>query len=195
MVSFMKDEKYMNLSSDVKNDYTYYEIMIPDIYVTNDAEVSINYKDLNGSTINAELNFLENSELYSVYRQIDYDRIVDFNDKTIISVNVKPKRGVECKQLSFDVECVKIPFGKDENGNYTVEEMITSLVDLGFDKENIASKKDKGWLEKDDGIVKKAAYSNYTFLSAADRSVSERVYTWSKGELLSTNQKFIIEYK
>lgn len=193
MVSFSKDETYMILSSNAKD--TFYQIIIPDIYVTNDAEVSINYKDLNGSTINAELNFLENSELYSVYRQIDYDRIVDFNDKTIISVNVIPKRGVECKQLSFDVECVKMPFGKDENGNYTVEEMITSLVDLGFDKENIASKKDKGWLEKDDGIVKKAAYSNYTFLSAADRSVSKRVFYWDKGELLSTNQKFIIEYR
>ena len=127
--------------------------------------------------------------------QYDYDKIVDFNDKTIISVDVKPKRGVECRQLSFDVECAKMPFGKDENGNYTVEEMITSLVDLGFDKENIESKKNIGWLEKDDGKLKIAAFSNNTFVSAADRSDSERVFTWGKGDLLSTNQKFIIEYR
>ena len=193
MVNFSTEDIYMFL--DVEDGKTCYNITIPDSYVTNDAEVSINYKDLNGSTINAELNFLDNSEFYSDYYQLDYDRIVDFNDKTIISVNAKPKRGIECKQLSFDVECAKIPFGEDENGNYTVEEMITSLVDLGFDKENINSKKNKGLIEKDDGKVKKAAYSYYSFVSAADRSVSERVYTWSKGALLSTNQKFIIEYR
>ena len=195
MINFSTEDIYMDLDPSVEGSYTFYYIIIPDSYVTNDAEVSINYKDLNGSTINAELNFLKNSEFYSDYSLTAYDRVVDFNDKTNISVNVKPKRGVECKQLSFDVECAKMPFGKDENGNYTVEEMITSLVDLGFDKENIASKKNKGWLEKDDGRVKKAAYSNYTFVSATDRSVSERVYIWSKGELLSTNQKFIIEYR
>ncbi|MBP3200590.1 MAG: hypothetical protein J6M39_02980 [Lachnospiraceae bacterium] len=193
MVNFSTEDIYMFL--DVEDGKTCYNITIPDSYVTNDAEVSINYKDLNGSTINAELNFLDNSEFYSDYYQLDYDKIVDFNDKTIISVNAKPKRGIECKQLSFDVECAKIPFGEDENGNYTVEEMITSLVDLGFDKENINSKKNKGLIEKDDGKVKKAAYSYYSFVSAADRSVSERVYTWSKGALLSTNQKFIIEYR
>ena len=195
MVDFSTEDIYMLLHPFAEKGNTYYDIIIPDIYVTNDAEVSINYKDLNGSTINAELDFLDNSEFYSDYYHCDYDRIVDFNDKTIISVNVKPKRGVECKQLSFDVECAKMPFGEDENGNYTVEEMITSLVDLGFDKENIESKKNKGWIEKDDGKVKKAAYSCYSFVSAADRSVSERVYTWSKGVLLSTNQKFIIEYR
>ncbi len=131
--------------------------------------------------------------LINIYEYLS--RAVVFNDKTIVSVNVKPKKGIECKELNFDIECIKMPFGNEEKGNYTYEEMVNELIELGFEETNINTKKDKSFFEKDDGKVKKAAYSNYTLVSSADRKESKRVYTWSKGELLSTNQKFIIEYR
>lgn len=197
MAVFSTKGKYMYLNCDVEDGNTYYSIVMPDSYVTNDAEVSLDYKDLNGSTINAELVFSDNSEFYSDYSQF-YDKIVDFDDKIIISVNVKPKRDIECRQLNFDVECVKIPFGKEEIGNYTADEMISTLVDLGFDKDNITTKKDKGFLEKDDGIVKIANYCGYNQDLSFDKNAgwsSKYHYVWHKGDLLSNNQCFYIEYR
>lgn len=179
------DEVYMYLNSDTYSEDTYASIDLPSNFVTNDAEIYLQYKDVSGQIIDAELKFYDDYESFYNYIIIDKDRVVDFNDKTIVSVNVKPKKGIECKELNFDIECVKIPFGEEEKENYTYDEMVNELIELGFEETNINTKKDKGFFEKDDGIVKVAGcYSHGDYASI-----------WYKGDLLSTNHKFIIEYR
>ncbi len=180
--------------------FDYFNLTFDYPLFTKDSIVSMQFKDASEKLVKKDLVFerIVDGTCCKFSLSNNDDEPFELNDITNVKVVIDAKPGVDCRKVSYDVECIKMPFGKEEVGNYTVDEMINELVDLGFDKDNIAAKKDKGFLEKDDGVVKFAVYTGWTYYPEYDKKngwSSDYVYTWGKGDILSKNQQFYIEYR
>lgn len=180
--------------------FDYFSLMVDYPLFTKDSIVSMQFKDASEKLVKKDLVFssIMDGRYCDFSLSNNDDEPIEFNDITNVKVVIDAKPGVDCRKVSYEVECIKMPFGEEELGNYTVDEMINELVYLGFDKDNIVSKKDKGFLEKDDGVVKSAWYTGWTYYPEHDKKTgwsSDYVYIWNKGNILSKNQQFYIVYR
>lgn len=186
----------------IKGEYSYYSVSL-DYGGSKDSEVIINFKDKNGTTYTKTLQFLyyhNEEEGYFLYGLYDYDDIIDFDDETIFDIELIPKRNIESRTRKYRLKCIKMPLGSDEiKKKKTLDETTILLDNLGFNKDNIATLKDKGLIERDDGQIKTIVFTNYCFNPWNEKEKKWRsespLYSWSKDDLLSTNQNFWIKYR
>ena len=192
---------YMYVDTE-KGEYYYYSVYLYYAGGTKDSEVKISFSDKNGTTYTKTLQFdsYDNEKGgYFGYWLRDRDDIIDFDDETIFDIELIPKRNIESRTIKYRLKCVKMPLGRDEIKEKKTLDEITSLLDnLGFDKDNIATFKDKSFFEKDDGQIKHIFYTNYYYQPWNEKEKkweSKRNYIWNKDDLLSTNQNFFIRYR
>lgn len=191
---------YMQAGTE-KGDYSYYDVFV---YYggTKDSEVKISFSDKNGTTYTKTLpyyNYYNEKGGYFNYFLRDYDDIIDFDDETIFDIELIPKKNIECRTRKYRLKCIKMPLGKDEiKEKKTLDEITNLLIDLGFNRDNIATSDSNKLLEKNDGLIKNILYSNYFYNPWDDKKgewATSQYYRWDKDELLSTNQNFWIWHR
>ena len=184
----------------IKGEYSYYYVYL---YYggIKDSEVIINFKDKNGTTYTKTLPFKSyyNAEGgYFEYSLYDFDDIIDFDEETIFDIELIPKRNIECRTRKYRLKCIKMPLGRDEiKEKKTLDEIANLLIDLGFNGDNIASSDSNKWFEKNDGLIYNILFSNFynPWDGKEIKWRTEQWHSWSKDELLSTNQNFFISYR